>query len=111
MVSYSGDNDGNAPMAVGTHTHLYILKGGVLYDVTPIISSGNLSNAFSVTNGSPTVTVTSAAHGMVDGNRIILGAASFNVSWAAGTEFTITFINTNSFSITALATPHQQVPL
>ena len=96
------DNDGNALMAVGTHTHLYILKGGVLYDVTPVISSGNLSNAFSVTNGSPTVTVTSAAHGMVDGNRIILGAASFNgVSWAAGTEFTITFINTNSFSITA----------
>lgn len=96
------DNDDNALMAVGTHTHLYILKGGVLYDVTPVISSGNLSNAFSVTNGSPTVTVTSAAHGMIDGNRIILGAASFNgISWAAGTEFTITFINTNSFSITA----------
>jgi hypothetical protein len=96
------DNDDNALMAVGTHTHLYILKGGVLYDVTPVIQSGNLSNAFDVTNGSTVVTVTSAAHGMVDGNRIVLGAASFNgVSWAANTEFQITFINTNSYSFDA----------
>ena len=57
-------------MAVGTHTHLYILKGGVLYDVTPVISF-NLSNAFSVTSGSPTVTVTSAAHGMVDSSNCL----------------------------------------
>ena len=27
------DNNENALLAVGTHTHLYIYKGGVLYDV------------------------------------------------------------------------------
>ena len=29
------DSEDNALLAVGTHTHLYIYKGGVLYDVTP----------------------------------------------------------------------------
>lgn len=96
------DNNENALLAVGTHTHLYIYKGGVLYDVTPVEDSGNLSNAFAVTNGSPTVTVTDSAHGMLDGNRIILGAASFNgVSWSANTEFTITVVNSNSYTFTA----------
>lgn len=96
------DNNENALLAVGTHTHLYIYKGGVLYDVTPVEDSGNLSNAFAVTNGSATVTVTDSAHGMLDGNRIILGAASFNgVSWSANTEFTITVVNSNSYTFTA----------
>ena len=39
---------------------------------------------------------------MLDGNRIILGAASFNgVSWSAGTEFTVTIVNTNTYTFTA----------
>ena len=96
------DNSENALLAVGTHTHLYIYKGGVLYDVTPAEDSGNLSNAFAVTSGSSTVTVTDSAHGMLDGNRIVLGAASFNgVSWSANTEFTISVVNTNSYTFTA----------
>lgn len=96
------DSQDNPLIAVGTHTHLYILKGGVLYDVTPVSKSGNLSNAFTTTNGSATITVASSAHGMVDGNRIVLGAASFNgVSWSADTEFEITFVNSNSFTIEA----------
>lgn len=96
------DNSDNALLAVGTHTHLYIYKGGVLYDVTPVTDSGNLSNAFAVTSGSSTVTVTDSAHGLLNGNRIVLGAASFNgVSWAANTEFTVTVVNTNTYSFTA----------
>ena len=96
------DNNENALLAVGTHTHLYIYKGGVLYDVTPAEDTGNLSNAFAVTSGSPTITVTDSAHGMLDGNRIILGAANFNgVSWSANTEFTVTVVNTNTYTFTA----------
>ena len=80
----------------------YIYKGGVLYDVTPAEDSGNLSNAFAVTSGSSTVTVTDSAHGLLDGNRIILGAASFNgLSWSKYTEFTVTVVNTNTYTFTA----------
>ena len=96
------DSEDNALLAVGTHTHLYIYKGGVLYDVTPAKDTGNLSNAFAVTSGSSTVTVTDSAHGLLDGNRIVLGAASFNgISWSANTEFTVTVVNTNTYSFTA----------
>ena len=46
--------------------------------------------------------MTDSAHGLLDGNRIILGAASFNgVSWAADTEFTVTVVNTNSYTFEA----------
>ena len=70
--------------------------------MTPAEDSGNLSNAFAVTSGSATVTVTDSAHGLLTGNRIILGAASFNgVSWSANTEFTVTVTNTNTYSFTA----------
>ena len=42
------------------------------------------------------MTVTDSAHGMVDGNRIILGAASFNgISWSANTEFVVTVTTSN----------------
>ena len=64
------DNSDNALMAVGTHTHLYILKGGQLTDITPEQDSGNLSNAFTVTNGDATVTVADSAHGLETGNRL-----------------------------------------
>lgn len=96
------DNSENALIAVGTHTHLYVLKGGIFYDVTPVEDSGSLSNAFTVTSGSSTVTVADSAHGMVTGNRIILGAASFNgISWSADTEFIVTVSNSNQYTFTA----------
>ena len=96
------DNNDNALMAVGTHTHLYILAGGQLTDITPVQDSGNLTNAFTVTDGDATVTVTDSAHGLETGNRIILGAANFNgVSWAANTEFVVTVNSTNEFTFEA----------
>ena len=96
------DNNESALIAVGTNTHLYIYKGGVLYDVTPAFSTGNLVNKFAVTSGSSIVTITSNAHSMNTGNRIILGAANFSgVAWAANTEFQITVVNTNTFTIDA----------
>lgn len=96
------DNNESALIAVGTHTHLYIYKGGVLYDVTPATATGNLSNAFAITSGSSVVTITSNAHGLITGNRIILGAANFSgITWAASTEFQVTVVNTNSFTIDA----------
>lgn len=96
------DNSDNALIAIGTNSHLYIYKGGLFFDVTPSESTGNFSNSFAVTSGSSVVTVTKSAHGLTNNNRIILGAASFNgISWSANTEFTITLVDSNSFTINA----------
>ena len=43
--------------ALGTHSHLYILKADVLYDITPLRkTSSSLSNPLATTDGSTTVT-------------------------------------------------------
>jgi hypothetical protein len=50
--------DGQFWIAIGTHLKLYIVNNNVLYDITPIRSSSNLSNALSTVNTQFTVNVT-----------------------------------------------------
>ena len=98
------DNSGNALMAIGTHTHLYIYKGGLITDVTPVRKTlSTLDDYFTTVSGSPLVTVNIATHGCIVGDRVIFGAFSANnISWAADTEFTVTSVtDSNNFKITA----------
>ena len=44
-IFWRADSDGIDRFALGTHNHLYIINGGVLYDITPLRkTSTNLSN-------------------------------------------------------------------
>ena len=47
--------------ALGTNRFLYIYSGGAFYDITPLKSTTTLTNAFTTTNGSTTVTITFAS--------------------------------------------------
>ena len=47
--------------ALGTSNILYAYSGGIFYDIHPIKSTTTLTNAFSTTNGSKTVTLTFAS--------------------------------------------------
>ena len=59
--------------ALGTNRFLYIYSGGAFYDITPLKSTTTLTNAFTTTNGSTTVTITFAsAHGITAGDIILL---------------------------------------
>ena len=58
---------------IGTNRILYVYSGGVFYDIHPIKSTTTLTNAFSTTNGSATVTITfSTGHGLNPGDIILL---------------------------------------
>ena len=46
----------------GTNTKYYIYSGGIYYDITPIYQTDTLTNPFSVTNTSFTVTVTDVSY-------------------------------------------------
>ena len=62
--------------AIGTNRILYVYSGGVYYDIHPLVNpSGTaITNAFSTTNGSPTVTITfPAAHNFEAGDIILFG--------------------------------------
>ena len=59
--------------ALGTNRILYAYSGGIFYDIHPIKATTTLTNAFSTTNGSATVTITFAsAHNINKGDIILL---------------------------------------
>ena len=58
---------------IGTNRILYAFSGGVFYDIHPIESTTTLTNAFTTTNGSPTITITfSSAHTLVPGDILLM---------------------------------------
>ena len=58
--------------AFGTHLRLQVIdQDGVLYDATPVITRTELTNPFTVANGSAVITVTSDAHNLAVDQRIV----------------------------------------
>ena len=73
------DNTGIKYSALGTNRILYVYSGGVFYDIHPLVNpSGTaITNAFTTTNGSATVTITfGSSHGFVVGDIILFGDTS-----------------------------------
>lgn len=57
------DNDNNKRICLGTHLKLQVAEGATFSNITPTSSTGQLSNPFDVTSGSPTVTVNHVNNG------------------------------------------------
>lgn len=92
--------DGTKIIALGTHWKLYLVSNYVLYDITPIASSGVLNNPFDTLNGSAVVTVHDAAHGMVtDDFANFSGAAAVGGITILG-NYQVTVIDANTYTIT-----------
>ena len=73
------NQDGIKYAAIGTNRILYAYTGGIFYDIHPLVNpSGTaITNAFTTTNGSPTVTITfSTSHGFSAGDIILFGATA-----------------------------------
>jgi hypothetical protein len=89
-------------IGLGTHLKLYVWCGGTYYDITPIRSSGTLgADPFATTNGSPTVTVTHAAHGASVGDYVTYGSAAAVAGITIDGEYAIaTIVDANTYTIT-----------
>ena len=104
IIFWRSTNDGADRIALGTHSHLYILKADVLYDITPLRkTSSSLSNPLATTSGSTTVTVTDTAHGATTGDYVVLDSASATGGISADTlnrieGYEITKITDNTYS-------------
>ena len=97
-------------IGVGTHLKFYLANGGAYYDITPTQTVHTLTNPFATVNGSATVTVTDAIGGYIDngfvtftggtavGGLTILG--EFQLTYSAGTSYTITFTSAASSTTT-----------
>jgi len=86
---------------LGTNRILYVYSGGVYYDIHPLVNpSGTaLTNAFSTTNGSPTVTITfPTPHSFVAGDIILLGS----FSTITNSNFGASDFNNKKFMVTSV---------
>jgi len=92
------DLDGFRYSCLGTNKKLYIYRGGLTQDITPIRSTANITNVFTTTNTSTNVEITHAAHGADKGDFVTISATSTaNVGGIANTALD------NEFEILAVA--------
>ena len=107
MIAWRGITDGGDYIAVATHTHVFIIKDGVSYDITPLRkTTANMTNPLAVTSGSATVTVTDNSHGATTGDIVVITDATATGGITADTlndknGYTITKVDNNSFTFTA----------
>ena len=86
---------------IGTNRILYAYSGGVFYDIHPIDTTTTLTNAFSTTNGSPTVTINfSSAHNMQQDDIILLD----NFTTITNSNFSASDFDDKKFMITSVPT-------
>ena len=92
-------------LGVGTNLKYYIENGGAYNDVTPIRATTTLpTDPFITTNGSAVVIVNAPGHGAVQGDYVTFSGASSVAGLDLNGEYTITYITSNSYSITAATT-------
>ena len=87
-------------LALGTNLKFYIENGGTYYDVTPIRVTTTLGTNPFTGNGTTTVTVTAASHGATNGDYVTFSGVTGTYASLLNKEFSITYINANSYSIT-----------
>jgi hypothetical protein len=104
-VHHFVDNTGIKYAAIGTNRILYVYSGGIFYDIHPIKTTTTLTNAFTTTNASATVTITfGSAHGISAGDIIYLDSftAITNSDYAASDFDDVKFMVTTVPTTTTL---------
>ena len=90
-------------IGVGTNLKFYIENGGAYNDITPLRNTVSLTNPFTTTNGSPTVSVVDANGGYISGDFVTFSGASAVGGLTLNGEFQITIdtATANTYFITA----------
>jgi hypothetical protein len=99
--------DGTTYTAIGTHIKVYVDTGGVYSDITPLRETQALTNPFTTTASSATITVTDVAHGADDGAYVTI-SGSTSVDGIPDTEINaehvITYVDADTYTITVTTT-------
>ncbi len=86
--------------ALGTEKKLYIWQDNTLFDITPVRSSGQLTNPFDTTNTSTTVTVNHTNHGAQNGDYVRFDNATAGGGITVDGEYEITVTDEDTYTIT-----------
>jgi hypothetical protein len=90
-------------IGVGTNLKFYIENGGAYSDITPLRATVTLTNPFTTTSGSPTVSVVDANGGYISGDFVTFSGASAVGGLTLNGEYQLTIdtTTTNTYFITA----------
>jgi hypothetical protein len=90
-------------IGVGTNLKFYIENGGAYSDITPLRATVTLTNPFTTTSGSPTVSVVDANGGYTSGDFVTFSGASAVGGLTLNGEYQLTIDTTaiNTYFITA----------
>ena len=96
---------------IGTNRILYAYSGGVYYDIHPLVNpSGTaITNAFSTTNGQPTVTLDLGGPHSFEAGDIILFGDTSTFSTITGSNFGASDFADKKFMVTSVPTPSEIV--
>ena len=93
------NKSGNKFSIIGTNRILYAYTGGVFYDIHPVRATSTLTNAFTTTNGSASVTITfSTNHGIKANDIVFLD----NFSTITNSNFSASDFNDKKFMVTSV---------
>lgn len=87
-------------IALGTHLKLYVWNGGDFSDITPLRSTDALTDPFTTTNGSTTVSVEHVAHGALDGDYVTYSGATAVGGVTIDGEYQLTYVDDDHYTIT-----------
>ena len=93
------NKSGNKYAIIGTNRILYAYTGGVFYDIHPIKTTTTLTNAFSTTNGSTSVTLTFSTDHGINAKEIIL---LDNFSAITNSDYAAADFNDKKFMVTSV---------
>lgn len=92
-------------VAVGTHTNLYGITDSIVYDFTPVVARGPLTNPFTTTLALTTVSVAHTAHGRNQGDGVnFSNASAVNGITVNGTYAITSVTDANNYVITTTQT-------
>ena len=92
-------------MGVGTNLKYYVEQDGVYYDITPIRETVTLTNPFTATLNSSTITVADTAHGCLTGDFVtfsgggVTGLGGNVTASVLKQEFQVTVSGPNAYTI------------
>ena len=92
--------NGDQLLAIGTEKKIHLVFNDTIYDITPIRATASLTNPFTTSSGSPTVSVADVAHGANDGDYVVFTGSSAVGGITITGEFVLTFVDENTYTIT-----------
>lgn len=93
-------NRGSIHAGLGTHLSLNAYFDGELYEITPVVSRGKLTDPFDTMNANATLNISHTTHGLVEGQQVNFTNATAVGSVTVEGLYAVTLVDADNYTIT-----------